>query len=174
LVVLAAHQLRQQGFTLTWQHIKHGLLKINWPGRMERVLTHPLVILDGAHNPAAMQALVQELKIWNKNKKVYLILGMMKDKDIAATAKILKGLPEKIWTITPPDERGLLARDLAKIMQQQGMRAEPATSYRQAWQSALTAAGKSDVVVVAGSLYNIAPARKALKGALRCLKLEIG
>src|SRR2546427_13307733 len=50
--VAAAWRLAQDGFAIPRTAIVEGLRSATWPGRLEAVRERPLVLLDGAHNPA--------------------------------------------------------------------------------------------------------------------------
>ena len=57
---------------------------MQWPGRLEVVDRTPLVVLDGAHNPAAAAAVAEYMQAFrrvNPESRVILVLGMMRDKD---------------------------------------------------------------------------------------------
>lgn len=144
--------------------IRRGFQKVVWPGRMERVWNHPEIYLDGAHNPDAIQALAAEFRA--RGKSVYLVAGMMRDKDSFRMVKILAPQALGVWTVRPPDKRGLEAERLARIFRQHRVSARACASYRGALRRALQSAGAWDTVVVAGSLYNIEPARQALRKLL--------
>ena len=70
--LLGPHQIRNAGLALSlvnlWpvegknlseDSIREGLLRVNWPGRMEVWTERPRIVLDGAHNPAAMKVLAE-------------------------------------------------------------------------------------------------------------------
>ncbi len=58
--------------------VTHRLSTVHWPGRMELLPTKPPILLDGAHNPAAMKKMLESLdeKFWNGT----VIFGCMRDK----------------------------------------------------------------------------------------------
>jgi len=78
---LAALELVQHAFPTSEAQVRHGLQAARWPGRLEVISQRPLVILDGAHNPHAMQTLVAELPAVLQGKKVKLLFAVMRDKD---------------------------------------------------------------------------------------------
>jgi dihydrofolate synthase/folylpolyglutamate synthase len=50
-----------RGLPVTAEHVRTGLRNVRWPGRLEVVGERPLVIVDGAHNPAAAHAVARAL-----------------------------------------------------------------------------------------------------------------
>jgi len=59
------------------------------PGRMEIINQKPLIIFDGAHNPAAIKNLAKDLKIKYKNKKINYFVGILARKDAEAMVEFL-------------------------------------------------------------------------------------
>lgn len=80
-VAVAALEEVQAFFPVSESHLRQGLRAATWPGRLEVVSEHPLVILDGAHNPQAMKVLCTELPRLLDGKQVTVLFGVMRDKD---------------------------------------------------------------------------------------------
>ena len=95
--------------------IKTGLFNMILPGRIEKIGTQPDIIIDGAHNPAAAQALRDYVKEEYKDRDVILLTGMFKDKDYTKVANIMSEVSNKVITVTPPTERGLDSEKLQKV-----------------------------------------------------------
>ena len=95
--------------------IKTGLFNMILPGRIEKIGTEPDIIIDGAHNPAAAQALRDYVKEDYKDRDVILLTGMFKDKDYTKVANIMSEVSNKVITVTPPTERGLDSEELQKV-----------------------------------------------------------
>lgn len=95
--------------------IKTGLFNMILPGRIEKIGTQPDIIIDGAHNPAAAQALRDYVKEEYKDRDVILLTGMFKDKDYTKVANIMSEVSNKVITVTPPTERGLDSEELQKV-----------------------------------------------------------
>jgi len=162
LAALAVASLAEAGFPVSAQAMRHGFRTVTWPGRLEKVRSLPDVYLDGGHNPEAALALAREWR--ERGKNVFLVMGVMKDKDASSMIKALAPVAGKVWTVSPPDaDRAMPAEELAQLWRSAGHEAQAARSYRQALARALQTAGQRGTVLVAGSLYNIAPARRALK-----------
>jgi len=160
LAALAVQLMEPAGFPVPEAALRRGLASVYWPGRLERVARHPDTYLDGAHNPDA--ALVVAHELLATGGRAELVIGIMADKDVANVTKALGPVARRVWTVTPPDARGLPAPDLAAWFQMVGIPAEPMPSFRTALEAATRSAGRRGTVLVAGSLYNIEPARAAL------------
>ena len=64
--------------------IKRGLSQVAWPGRLEVVHDHPLVLLDGAHNAQAAACLADALTELCPDRRWHLVIGMSSDKSVEA------------------------------------------------------------------------------------------
>jgi dihydrofolate synthase/folylpolyglutamate synthase len=60
--------------------VRSGIAGVRWPGRLEIVRERPRVILDGAHNPAGVEALVRELPAFCQGRRIHLVFGVLADK----------------------------------------------------------------------------------------------
>lgn len=85
--------LRQLGYKIPVEAVREGFRTVFWPGRFECLQDSPRLIIDGAHNPASIQALVATFKNIYSDKKVVLIFGAAKDKDVGEMVKALRSLP---------------------------------------------------------------------------------
>ena len=64
------------------------------PGRLEVAAHRPLVILDGAHNPAAARALADSLPDFFTWDRLHLVLGVFADKDLEGVVAPLAPLAD--------------------------------------------------------------------------------
>ena len=78
LAVTALEALADTG--VPYGLVEQGLARTEWPGRLEVVHERPLVIMDGAHNPPAAEALVETLRELCGDRRIHLLVGMSKDK----------------------------------------------------------------------------------------------
>lgn len=132
------------------KEIENGISKTRWPGRMDIIRRDPIVMVDGAHNPPAANALrisMEELKI----KSPTLLLGMLSDKDAFSFLRIMRKISGRA-VFTTPDEpvRAIPAKRLAQMAE--GIFMDPVVIDNpvEAYEKALE---KSDFILVAGSLY---------------------
>src|SRR5207244_462123 len=66
--------------------VRGGCAEVRWPGRMQWIDGAPPAIVDGAHNPAAMAALVRSLPDVAAGRRVVAVFAAMRNKDIASMA----------------------------------------------------------------------------------------
>ena len=155
LAVGAAEILSERGVPLDEAAIRRGLLNVRWEGRLETLRERPRVVVDGAHNPAGMAALVRSLRTEFSYARLILILGVLKDKDYARMIRQAASLDATIIATRPRNERGLPAAHLAAAAARWHSRVEAVEEPREALRRALLIAGPRDLVCVAGSLYLI-------------------
>jgi dihydrofolate synthase/folylpolyglutamate synthase len=84
-----------------------GIANTAWPGRLEQVSTTPEIILDGAHNPAGVRALVHYIDGFYADRKIWLIYGVMRDKEVAEMARMLFPLAHRVILTAPANSRAM-------------------------------------------------------------------
>ncbi len=115
IAVRAAELLADKGFTIPKEKIIEGIEKVHWKGRLERIDSDPPILLDGAHNVAAIRALSTFLlTLKEKGKQLKIIFGAMRDKDVDGMMKILFPIADSIYLTAPDMERALHPDDLYK------------------------------------------------------------
>lgn len=154
IVVKAIELLRRNGFEISDSALREGLLSAEWQGRFEVLSEDPLVIFDGAHNPQGVEAAVESIALYFKNKKVCLVTGVLRDKDYGYIAKMLSSVADRAFTFTPDSPRALKAGDYAKTLCESGISAESCDSVASALERARDYAFKNNCpVICVGSLY---------------------
>ena len=91
-----------------------GILNAVWPGRFEVIGVEPLFVIDGAHNEDAVKQLANTVEKSFTNQPVNFIIGILADKEHEKMLEIMMPFANKIYTITPPNPRGLNSRVLAE------------------------------------------------------------
>ncbi len=166
-VVQALQCLRGQ---FTVEHIREGLSATNLPGRFQSLEYQGLkVILDVAHNPHAAANLARNIQTRLAGCKVYLVLGMLADKDSLSVVQLLAPVVSQIHAATLHGERGSPAKILYNHAHQAGMSAvtchETVVSAFEAACAAARANAETGaeagveakgVVVVTGSFFTVA------------------
>ena len=135
-----------------------------WSGRFSVMSQNPLIILDGAHNPQAAEALKKSLELYFKGKKLYYVFGVFRDKDYKKIIEITAPLAEHIVTVETPDNpRALPAEDLKKQIEKVNASVEISESIEEAIKKNLSYMGAEDVLVIFGSLSFLGIAAKAIQ-----------
>ncbi|MBR5486103.1 MAG: bifunctional folylpolyglutamate synthase/dihydrofolate synthase [Oscillospiraceae bacterium] len=135
--------------------VQTGLRKAFIPARLEVLSQMPLVLLDGAHNPAGAKALSKALKQLG-SPKFTAVTGMLREKDWQETEEYMLEFINDAITLTPNNPRALSGMELAEWFSQKGICAVYAENCEQALKKAL----QSDRVLIFGSLYLAAELRE--------------
>jgi dihydrofolate synthase/folylpolyglutamate synthase len=168
VAVAAARRLAQEGFHIPHCAILEGLREAVWPGRMEPVLDRPLVLLDGAHNPAGARAVAEFVGEQLEGRPLRLVYASMRDKAIGEISEILFPLAAEVYLTRPENDRAATPQEILAATKYQPkqmfLEPEPARAVERACQ----ASSPDDVVLVVGSLFLVGAVKKALlEGALR-------
>lgn len=162
LAVAAVEAARERGLPADDVAIRQGLARAAWPGRLQIVQGTPRIILDGAHNPAGAQALAAFLAEHRADLgRLTLVFGVLKDKNWAAMLDCLVPLADAIILTRPPTDRGADPTEVRSAVRAPA-RASVAQEPAEALALARSAAGRTDTVLVAGSLYTVAAATRVL------------
>ncbi len=153
--------LRPKYPAITADTVAEGIKTTSWPGRYEKIASHPDVYLDGGHNEPAMRRLRESLDADFPGKRIHYVMGVLSDKDYPTMADIMFSPGDVVYAVTPPNPRGLPASVLADCLKAKNIVAIPCENISAAVSSALGAAGEDDVVVVFGSLSYLKEARDA-------------
>ena len=126
-------------------------------GRLQVVAHDPLTVMDGAHNPTAVAALVESLPELLAGRSLALVLGVLEDKDAASMLAALLPLCERAWFTAPPSQRALSPATLASLARQLGFEAascepQPANALAAAQSWARTQVGEG-AILATGSIY---------------------
>lgn len=149
-VLALVEELRKQGYVLTEDAVRKGLAEAVWPARLEWA---GQVLIDGAHNPQGVAALVEYVDAYIADKRRVLLSGVLADKLQPEMLGQMVHIARDIVTVTPDTPRALSAADYAAALNDCGGNAAPAMNLKEGLQRALELAGEDGVVVAAGSLY---------------------
>ncbi len=162
-VALAVMELlRARGVEIPEAAIREGLTQVRWPGRLELIRTHPRLILDGAHNPAAAGVLADTLKHTLSHRRLILVLGIMADKEIEGILTKLLPLADAVVFSRPEYSRAATPEALARKAAGAAGESYVIPELPTAIEKALSLAGEDDLVVITGSLFTVGEARDYL------------
>lgn len=154
--VLALEALRildERGYHTTLEQRKEGLWATRWNGRLTIIHKDPLFIVDGAHNPAAADMLEDSVRKYFKDRRLFFIMGVFKDKDYPHIIRKLCPYAEQILAIETPDNpRALPAEELAKAIRPYNANVRAEKNIPRAVEELFEMAGKDDVILSFGSL----------------------
>lgn len=154
--VLALEALRildERGYHTTLEQRKEGLWATRWNGRLTIIHKDPLFIVDGAHNPAAADMLEDSVRKYFKDRRLFFIMGVFKDKDYPYIIRKLCPYAEQILAIETPDNpRTLPAEELAKAIRPYNANVRAEKNIPRAVEELFEMAGKDDVILSFGSL----------------------
>lgn len=143
--------------------IKKSLEEVKWMGRLEVLNKKPLIVIDGAHNIEGIKSLRKNTEKYFKYNKIYLLLGILADKQVTEMIKEITPLAEKVYALTPHSERAELSEDLRKEIVNYNPNTIALESYEEAFKMALSEANEEDLILVSGSLYMVGDMRKIIR-----------
>lgn len=165
-VALAALELVCDRFPVSEKSLRQGLRTVSWPGRLEVMLERPTVILDGAHNPEGVRALVDEMNQFRQGRKIKLLFATMADKEWEIMLRELEKTADEVIFTRVKMERSANPDQLAQSLTESIPHREIDDS-RIALQTLLSETGPEEIILVAGSLYLLGEVRPRLLDAQR-------
>jgi dihydrofolate synthase/folylpolyglutamate synthase len=141
-----------------------GLQQAGSAGRLEVVGRHPLVVLDGAHNPAGAAALVTALPEAFTWERLWIVFAISANKDLdGVVAELARLNPAVLATRHSVAARSAAPHDAAEACRRHGLDdVEQFETVPDALAAAADRAEEADLILVTGSLYTVADARRAL------------
>lgn len=151
--------LNNVGIKVSEKSMRDGVKNARWRGRFEIFkVGSKTVILDGAHNPHGMRALISSLKRIFNGKRILFVFGAMRDKNYTEMLKELSEIASKIiFTTIPGNERALSVEELMTVSKETAVNRsisfEGKVSPLEALKEALSS--KEEIICICGSLYLI-------------------
>ena len=94
---------------------------------------------------------------------MYLILGILADKDVEDMVKVITPKAKKVFTVTPNSMRAETAEELLEEVKKYNESCESYNDYKNAFEDALKLCKKDDLLLISGSLYMIGEMRGIIK-----------
>ncbi len=155
--------LQDQGWDLGPDDIRTGLGRVAWPGRLQLIRGEPDILVDGGHNPGAVRALGGLLRRLAGGRRVVMVFGANRDKDLAAVGKEIAALAPELVLTRSRNERSADPGELEQRIGAGAAAARAAATVPGAVRLALEIARPRDLVCVAGSFYVAGEALKELE-----------
>lgn len=139
------------------QAIMAGLRSAHLPGRFHIISGSPSIVLDVAHNPAAVQALAFTLKQYPVTGHTVAVVGMMKDKAIKQSLGSIEDLIHAWYLSDLPPPRGGRSAELGEAVSLLNPMAsiKEFTRIELAFSRALEDVGKNDRIIAFGSFVGV-------------------
>lgn len=170
--VAAEAYLRDAGIAVDELAVRDAAACTTVAGRLQVLGEDPLTVLDGAHNPDAVAALVQALPeilaqpaeqgapARAEGRTLALVMGVLEDKDAASMLRQLLPLCARAWFTAPPSSRALSPAALQSLARQLGFEetacdSSPrrALAHAREWARAYQGEGAPAAVLATGSVY---------------------
>jgi dihydrofolate synthase/folylpolyglutamate synthase len=150
LAVAAIDGLRSRGWEISDGALRDGLSRARWPGRLEVVARRPTVLVDGAHNPAALARVLPTVQRLRDDHPLVIVFGAMADKDLPSMLAELRQADAPVIFSGINWHRAAQPGMLAELY---GRPAAIAPGVAPALAQARQLAGGEGIVLVCGSLY---------------------
>lgn len=154
-VLTAVQILQQAGWNISTTDISTALSKVKkltgLGGRWEVVKEHPYTVLDVGHNEAGIRAILEQLALV-QYKHLHIVIGFVKDKDVAAALKQLPANATYYFT-KAQIPRALPETDLLQIAHAAGLQGNAYPDVPAAYKAAQEHAAPDDMVLVCGSVF---------------------
>lgn len=154
------------GAALPDEAVAEALTGVRVPGRFEIAARHPLLVLDGAHNPDGAKAAAATLaEDFAPAGRRFVVVGMQDGRDPRAVLEALDVAgAELVVACTAPTSRGIPAAEVAAAAGSLGADCEAVADVGAAIDRARSLAGETDVICVVGSFTVVGAAKEALGG----------
>ena len=149
-------------FKITDAHLKKAITKIRSEGRLQHITRGKLrkyvsknnkILIDGAHNLLAASVIKNYLETLDKKKKIFMILGMMANKEHKKFIEIFKNNVHSIITLDIPNQTNFIKKEkLSKIAQSCGIVSKTENSIELALKK-ISKENKDAIIFCTGSLY---------------------
>ncbi|MBW2992682.1 bifunctional folylpolyglutamate synthase/dihydrofolate synthase [Candidatus Woesearchaeota archaeon] len=136
--------------------VSRGLSRVIWPARMEFIYRN--ILLDCAHNPAAIKALAKEIEKL-KYKRLIVLTGILKDKDIEQMINILNPLVHHFIITQPCIDRASNPKKIARYVKKD---CTTIHDVKEAVEFARSIIKKDDLLLITGSIYTVGEAMQHL------------
>jgi len=145
----------QVGIKVSSSSVAAGFRNVKWDGRLQRISNNPVIILDVAHNPAALGRIREYFNEFYENKKIITVFGILSDKDYKQMLEELDRIADVIILTRPMTDRAADPEMLAREISREGFNINVIPMVGDAYRSAKEIAQKDDVILVTGSHFTV-------------------
>lgn len=154
--------LNNKGFHIQVSDIRCGLVNASIPGRFHVISKKPYIVLDGAHNAAALAALSSTISALPYSKKI-VVMGILKDKEYEQCIKAISKCCDVFIAVPVNSPRALSSKEAARIAKQECSEVYAIDDYLDAVVKAHELSDLESAIIVCGSFYLIGDVNAAFK-----------
>ena len=160
LALAMLDKLKSVGYSIDNEKAIDGLNKVSLSGRMEMICDDPRIMIDGAHNAASIQALMQAIGQHIPYDSMVVIFGCNNDKDIKGMLHNLQYGADKVIFTRSNSVKAMSPQILTDMYaEMSGKMCQAADNLGEALQVAKSAITKEDLICITGSFYLIGQAK---------------
>ncbi|MEZ7570951.1 bifunctional folylpolyglutamate synthase/dihydrofolate synthase [Streptococcus anginosus] len=175
-VLLGVHQVENAGLAielcdqycslkglplLSENEVRRALKRTYWPARLEKISKAPLILLDGAHNPHALKALLASLESHFPDYQKTILFTCIQTKALDEMLALLKMVPtSRVLLTTFEDSRSFSTGEMQCLAKREKLAYVEWLPYLEQYKKAKH--GEKELLLITGSLYFLAEVRKYL------------
>ena len=175
-VLLGIHQVENAGLALelcdqycylkglpllSENEVRRALKRTYWPARLEKITNAPLILLDGAHNPHAMKALIASLESYFPDYQKHILFSCIQTKALDEMVALLKTVSKsQLFLTTFEDSRSFSTEEMQGLAKREKLAYVEWLPYLEQYKKVKH--GERELLLITGSLYFLANVRKYL------------
>ncbi|OHO35009.1 dihydrofolate synthase [Streptococcus sp. HMSC034E12] len=175
-VLLGVHQVENAGLALelcdqycylkglpllSENEIRRALKRTYWPARLEKISNAPLILLDGAHNPHAMKALIASLESYFPDYQKTILFTCIQTKALDEMVALLKTVSKsQLFLTTFEDSKSFSTEEMQGLAKREKLKYVEWLPYLEQYKKVKH--GEKELLLITGSLYFLADVRKYL------------
>lgn len=175
-VLLGIHQVENAGLALelcdqycylkglpllSEKEVRRALKRTYWPARLEKITNAPLILLDGAHNPHAMKALIASLESYFPDYQKHILFSCIQTKALDEMVALLKTVSKsQLFLTTFEDSRSFSTEEMQGLAKREKLAYVEWLPYLEQYKKVKH--GEKELLLITGSLYFLANVRKYL------------
>ncbi|WP_174721347.1 bifunctional folylpolyglutamate synthase/dihydrofolate synthase [Streptococcus periodonticum] len=175
-VLLGIHQVENAGLALelcdqycylkglpllSENEVRRALKRTYWPARLEKITNAPLILLDGAHNPHAMKALIASLESYFPDYQKHILFSCIQTKALDEMVALLKTVSKsQLFLTTFEDSRSFSTEEMQGLAKREKLKYVEWLPYLEQYKKVKH--GEKELLLITGSLYFLANVRKYL------------
>ena len=175
-VLLGVHQVENAGLALelcdqycylkglpllSENEVRRALKRTYWPARLEKISNAPLILLDGAHNPHAMKALIASLESYFPDYQKTILFTCIQTKALDEMVALLKTVSKsQLFLTTFEDSKSFSTEEMQGLAKREKLAYVEWLPYLEQYKKVKY--GERELLLITGSLYFLANVRKYL------------